>query len=1448
MTGCVINSKANDWKLLMKSDFNKAGWEKDWIIEGKPELKLESDGFLRVKTIKPNVLWYKHPFKGNVKLEFDAYVKDTSAKPIIFFMACPINDKAFFSNQITSFYGDYAWDRLMGLYSIGILRDLRTDNDKSNFRYLGGNIKDDWRNLTFHAGTPEFKKYWKSQAQYKKSWNEYERESKPSGAADGCTEVGKIYHFTVIKSGNRIQLLVNGKIIHDVKHDSKATKTFFAPPEEGYIGFRNFLKDSEIWIGNIKVYEQSAKSESMLKKPRDLADKITIGVKNRACAAIVSGAEDHDTAILLQKVLEKKYNVKLQILKDEDLDPEKIRQNVIVLGNLASNKFSEYLYRNLYSYEDRYFPGKQGYVVRSLLDPFGSGGNVIVLGGSSTEGVKNAVDYFVKQLKNENGSLYLLPELKVVWGNKPGELNRFPHRTRAGRGPLNAAVKYLRSGEKKYARQYKKELFEYLENPAHLYSYYGTMLWDVMEASGTFSANERLEISNKLLQFLRSKEGIGYLQKGYIKEMSKAFRQPRVIGNHQSRAAMGMYFGWRYFKKYFAKHVPAEELAGYYQAVADIMRVQISSYRSLDEAYSQHGYGGTLDNILVIAMCDSKLMGNYLKSGIGRKMGAYVFSQCSNRGRMPSNGDGGGIPVPTNLFTKLAYLYKDGRYTFMANMAGDSKISTDEPIRGFSIGLKAVPPENYTGAFALAPLEKNLAVEPFEDYTRMLSYDEKQFDAKSFDKLSFRGGLKKDSPYLLVDGIGGFSHAYSDQNSIVEFSQDNFVWLCQPDQFFYSGIGCHNSLTYTMNGIGPMEVPVAAKLLENGNTKSFSYSLSALPEYGEAAWLRHILFFRDKGPFLVLDVLKAHNSGKYRLALNWHVLGEAEFNTGNIKVSQLSRDGKNRGEFSLDYPQNAGIAIKPSEDPKRLKLMKRNVLLNASTRFYSIVQSKNAELGKGESTGLLSMLRSNKNTSLPVSRIIQLSELTYLLDCDGEKFMIAAPGGSGIINLTGVKIKADFALIGNDKLLLVNPAYAQIDKYNFVKTANKGVLEVDIEDPEAGKFIGNMLESLFKQCGKLKSPGKKSLIAGLKKIDPVKRFKLDSPKQIVMLQNIKGQDLTAVGSYNGEVTLLDRKLKFVKSRRIKSKIMSMAAGDLNGDKVPELLVGTEDGWLSCLDADLKLCWQIQIPQQKKIILWYSLGHNQIAALKVAELENKTPMIFAGMGDGTLQAVSADGKMLWNKVLEWGIAHKLETVNRLPDKGKLLAVGIGVISMLARIYYLNASGEIITDMNILSGNGGAISDMVSGNFSSKTVTELLAGTNSGFIGLYKGNSNGRISVEWEHNLDQCITGTVAIPAGKGKSIFIIASENGFVHGFTANGKQLWFKDFQSPVVALTRIPERQLVAAALADGTAVILDITGKLHKKIAIKENIIKLYNIDPHSLLILCDNNLYLTNLPETI
>ena len=47
ITGCVINSKVKEWEMVMKENFH-SGWENNWVVEGKPELKTGRDGFLGI--------------------------------------------------------------------------------------------------------------------------------------------------------------------------------------------------------------------------------------------------------------------------------------------------------------------------------------------------------------------------------------------------------------------------------------------------------------------------------------------------------------------------------------------------------------------------------------------------------------------------------------------------------------------------------------------------------------------------------------------------------------------------------------------------------------------------------------------------------------------------------------------------------------------------------------------------------------------------------------------------------------------------------------------------------------------------------------------------------------------------------------------------------------------------------------------------------------------------------------------------------------------------------------------------------------------------------------------------------------------------------------------------------------------------------------------------------
>lgn len=77
-------------------------------------------------------------------------------------------------------------------------------------------------------------------------------------------------------------------------------------------------------------------------------------------------------------------------------DPAKFEKgwsgNMILLGNLGNNKQMARLYGLRLSYADAIYPGRWGYQLHTLIDPFGLGGNSIVISATDLEGAKLAVE------------------------------------------------------------------------------------------------------------------------------------------------------------------------------------------------------------------------------------------------------------------------------------------------------------------------------------------------------------------------------------------------------------------------------------------------------------------------------------------------------------------------------------------------------------------------------------------------------------------------------------------------------------------------------------------------------------------------------------------------------------------------------------------------------------------------------------------------------------------------------------------------------------------------------------------------------------------------------------------------------------------------------------------------------------------------------------------------
>ena len=81
-----------------------------------------------------------------------------------------------------------------------------------------------------------------------------------------------------------------------------------------------------------------------------------------------------------------------------------IRENLIVLGNRSTNRTMSALYDLFYCLVDLKYPGPEGYVVRSVHNPFGDGRSVVIVGGSDAAGVDAGANAFADLLSKTSAA------------------------------------------------------------------------------------------------------------------------------------------------------------------------------------------------------------------------------------------------------------------------------------------------------------------------------------------------------------------------------------------------------------------------------------------------------------------------------------------------------------------------------------------------------------------------------------------------------------------------------------------------------------------------------------------------------------------------------------------------------------------------------------------------------------------------------------------------------------------------------------------------------------------------------------------------------------------------------------------------------------------------------------------------------------------------------------
>ncbi|MEW6358286.1 MAG: hypothetical protein AB1696_18275 [Planctomycetota bacterium] len=507
---------------------------------------------------------------------------------------------------------------------------------------------------------------------------------------------------------------------------------------------------------------------SKLKDLNIHTDLVKDGRPNAAIVAPASGRYA-DLALRIQAAIAQVAGATLPIVKDTD--PEAavpIKGHLIALGNRSTNKTIEQLYNFYYTLLDLRYPGPEGYVVRTLHNPFGDGHNVVLVGGSDDVGVKAATDAFLNILTSRRSgtsgrswTLGRLMEIRLGKGVEvPTDVKDFEI-WEASRGYRSTGyfgwnsiskqmAMYYMTGNEHNAREAIRLAFpdakarqeisdidgerienkdEPLSGPYHYNAHMMILFWDLIEESPVFSDEERLRVTNAFSKQLlhRKDEGIYGLT-----------APPRHIGSrHGQWSAVSLYCLGRYFQTYYPNPI--------WKHCAEASKLHFGSL---------HEYawvGGESDNLFWYNTGHAPILTYMLLTGDRKPLESGALGDLLRGQEILFTGqekDWDLNSAAIDFLHKAAYLMQDGRWIWYRER-------TDVDMNVFRLGqsfwpedhLKPTPPTDLVGKWSIHQLSEPA----WEARNNGFPLDH------SFAFGSFRTALDASGDYILLDGFNGAS-------------------------------------------------------------------------------------------------------------------------------------------------------------------------------------------------------------------------------------------------------------------------------------------------------------------------------------------------------------------------------------------------------------------------------------------------------------------------------------------------------------------------------------------------------------------------------------------------------------------------------------------------------------------------------------------------------------------
>lgn len=1122
--------------------------------------------------------------------------------------------------------------------------------------------------------------------------------------------------------------------------------------------------------------------------------------------------------------------------------------NVIAIGNMTTNAFIRKLYREWYVLLDLKYPGGDGYVVRTLHNPYATGHNVIFLGGSSEAGVQAAATIFETKLKEYNSlpipcdgvsnisvprlmeieldPSYKLPEIaKEVDGNIVGdighdiafkkwniatwrdyyrpdesfEINSF------GWNPISVAgILYYMTGQTEYLELFKtlampdsdnipaanqSSAFYDPANPLvesyHYHSHLVDLVYDLIEESPDLSDKNRQHITNRLLEHQE------YLDPDHTLLKENTDR-------HGSYDMINIYTGSRYFQKYYPDLSWNENS----DPATTVWERRIANARASFNSLIGDPTWGESDTLLFVPTYNEVVFDFFMLDGFdtfvtdtdtGYKTAETMmrYFDITRTGFEP-DGYTTFNRLSINLLNKAAHML-DGNYIWLLK-----ELRPDED--NFRIGPSfwhplantdppPAPPADIVNQLTDFPLVQTT----WKNANQYLSEELQIEQNEGFQVASFRSGMTKYDNFMQLDGFFGYGRNEMHLNSIYWLRMFGDASTSPPAPGIPILWGYENDVDILYNGLSQLHPPqcAALKTWHYEAPRNMLYLETEVPNMPESVWKRHILYMKDKAA-IVIDQITADNPGEFDITCSWSLF-KSIFYTDNLPDISTNRS------ILLSHAGTTDIDIGSAEIDEFGNELREKVK-----------QKTVVELSEGEKITIGNAFSKVGDNSFTIRHVKGQDNVFRLTDGDTHSLLVI-----GHFENDSFTVDADFAYYTAEMILEVNDGAVQIanqpNPSEFAAMLNNLEIQEDETDEEGDIYVDSKWPE-----DKIKINWPRAWRQDLSGDSAVKEFAfLDTAGQSYAAVNHEDtSQIFAFSKDTGEI---------LATTGYNSQIFSMQAY-LNEESSPvfDLLAGFEDYTLRAYKSDINNggideVWNITTQIHEDVLTvhspWFTTDVPGVYSILVDDLWDTGKDIIAAGLPCTVEFIDMNGNFIDRVKTVYGPNTSLGLLTDVYYYGRVLLAGkkftgyplfTGIIrddnseysNISDSLLYSFSSGDDFTAMQRWNQNG--IDQLVIDDIDNDEIQEVVY-TLSGHwneLRVHTGNIltsySNHTTPEWlqyfggGNSNEDFMKGLAVISQDDGTKTVITATKYGRVYAFTANGDMIWMRSFRRNITCMEAI--------------------------------------------------------------